>query len=77
MELQLGSGRVDFLVKAHSMHNVKWVLTATGYTHFQEEFTWSGWIVSSSVLQPFFLRRTETFKTGNKKAKNEDNAQWK
>lgn len=27
MELQLGSSRVEFLVKAHSTHNVKWVST--------------------------------------------------
>lgn len=31
MELQLGSSGVGFLVKAHSKHNVKWVLTAIGY----------------------------------------------
>lgn len=53
MELQLGSSRVDFLVKAHSTHNVKWVLTAIGCTHFREEFAWSGWIVSSTVFQSF------------------------
>lgn len=53
MELQLESIRVDFLVKVHSTHNVKWVLTAIGYTHFWEEFAWSGWIVSSTVFQSF------------------------
>lgn len=51
MELQLGSSRVDFLVKAHSKHSVKWDLTAIGYTHFWEEFTWSAQIVSSTVFQ--------------------------
>lgn len=33
MELQLGSSRIDFLVKAHSKHR-QVSLTATGYTQF-------------------------------------------
>lgn len=45
MELQLGSGGVDFLVRAYPAHDVKWVLTAIGSTRFQEEFAWSGQIV--------------------------------